>query len=83
MKRSKIFGIDADGTRSKDIARALRKLGITINIMRTTYERLSSYDDSEDFKRDVRLWFVPLKVGAQDLSCAAEKLERNGVGFPI
>ncbi|WZY87590.1 hypothetical protein YC2023_044325 [Brassica napus] len=27
--RSKIFVIDADGTRTKDIARASRKLGIT------------------------------------------------------
>ncbi|ESQ44110.1 hypothetical protein EUTSA_v10005829mg [Eutrema salsugineum] len=155
--RSKVIVMDADGTRSKGIARALRKLGIkrpyllqggyrswvkeglrvkepkpetTITILNeeaeailedinpsplqvvgvgvgvfaalyalfewektlqliaviglglTIYQRLSSYDDSEDFKQDVRLLFAPVKLGAQAFSWAAGKLETNGVGLP-
>ncbi|CAH2063499.1 unnamed protein product [Thlaspi arvense] len=150
--RSKVIVMDADGTRSKGIARALRKLGIkasgyrswvkeglrvkepkpetTLTILNedaeailedinptplqvvgvgvgffaalyalfewektlqliavlglglTVYNRLSSYDDSEDFKQDVRLLFAPVKLGAQAVSWAAGKLETNGVGLP-
>ncbi|CAH8342122.1 unnamed protein product [Eruca vesicaria subsp. sativa] len=155
--RSKVIVMDADGTRSKGIARALRKLGIkrpylmlggfrswvkeglrvkepkpetTLTILNeeaeaileeinpsplqvvgvgvgvlagsyalfewektlqliaviglglTIYQRLSSYDDSEDFKQDVRQLFVPVKLGAQAFSWAAGKLETNGVGLP-
>uniref|UniRef100_A0A1J3J4W2 Calcium sensing receptor, chloroplastic n=1 Tax=Noccaea caerulescens TaxID=107243 RepID=A0A1J3J4W2_NOCCA len=154
---SKVIVMDADGTRSKGIARALRKLGIkkpylvqggfrswvkeglrvkepkpetTLSILneeaeailedinpsplqvvgvgvgffaalyalyewektlqliavfglgQTIYQRLSSYDDSEDFKQDVRLLFAPVKLGAQAFSWAAGKLETNGVGLP-
>ncbi|XP_010469273.1 PREDICTED: uncharacterized protein LOC104749364 isoform X2 [Camelina sativa] len=155
--RSKVIVMDADGTRSKGIARALRKVGIkrpylvqggfrswvkegirvkelkpettltilneeaeailedinpsplqlvgvsvgffaglyalfewektlqliaVIGLSLTVYLRLSSYDDSEDFKEDVRLLFAPVKLGAQAFSWAAEKLETNGVGLP-
>ncbi|KAF8049156.1 hypothetical protein N665_2283s0008 [Sinapis alba] len=155
--RSKVIVMDADGTRSKGIARALRKLGIkrpylvqggfrswvkeglrvkepkpetTLTILNeeaeaileeinpsplqvvgvgvgvlagsyalfewektlqliavvglglTIYQRLSSYDDSEDFKQDVRQLFAPVKLGAQAFSWAAGKLETNGVGLP-
>ncbi|EFH52781.1 predicted protein [Arabidopsis lyrata subsp. lyrata] len=51
-------------------------LGLTI------YQRLSSYDDSEDFKQDVRLLLAPVRLGAQAFSWAAGKLETNGVGLP-
>ncbi|CAN8254188.1 unnamed protein product [Cochlearia groenlandica] len=155
--RSKVIVMDADGTRSKGIARALRKLGIkspylvqggfrswvkeglrvkepkpettltilneeaeaileainpsplqvvgvgvgffaalyalsewektlqliaVIGLGQTIYQRLSSYDNSEDFKQDVGLLFTPVKVGAQAFSWAAGKLETNGVGLP-
>ncbi|KAJ4884976.1 Rhodanese/Cell cycle control phosphatase superfamily protein [Raphanus sativus] len=155
--RSKVIVMDADGTRSKGIARALRKLGIkrpylvqggfrswvkeglrvkepkpetTLSILNeeaeaileeinpsplqvagvgvgvlagsyalfewektlqliaviglglTIYQRLASYDDSEDFKQDVRQLFAPVKLGAQAFSWAAGKLETNGVGLP-
>ncbi|KAL0724641.1 hypothetical protein Bca4012_039240 [Brassica carinata] len=155
--RSKVIVMDADGTRSKGIARALRKVGVkrpylvqggfrswvkeglrvkepkpetTLTILNeeaeaileeinpsplqvvgvgvgvlagsyalfewektlqliaviglglTIYQRLSSYDDSEDFKRDVRQLFTPVKLGAQAFSWAAGKLETNGVGLP-
>ncbi|XP_010512253.1 PREDICTED: uncharacterized protein LOC104788231 [Camelina sativa] len=155
--RSKVIVMDADGTRSKGIARALRKVGIkkpylvqggfrswvkegirvkelkpettltilneeaeailedinpsplqlvgvsvgffaglyalfewektlqliaVIGLSLTVYLRLSSYDDSEDFKEDVRLLFAPVKLGAQAFSWAAGKLETNGVGLP-
>ncbi|CAD5326290.1 unnamed protein product [Arabidopsis thaliana] len=155
--RSKVVVMDADGTRSKGIARALRKVGIkrpylmqggyrswvqeglrvkepkpettltilneeaeaifedinpsplqlfgvgvgffaalyalsewektlqliaVIGLSLTIYLRLSSYDDSEDFKQDVRLLLAPVKLGAQAFSWAAGKLETNGVGLP-
>ncbi|CAF2174329.1 unnamed protein product [Brassica napus] len=153
--RSKVIVMDADGTRSKGIARALRKLGrpylmeggfrswvkeglrvkepkpeTTLTILNeeaeaileeinpsplqvagvsvgalagsyalfewektlqliaviglglTIYQRLASYDDSEDFKQDVRQLFTPVKLGAQAFSWAAGKLETNGVGLP-
>ncbi|XP_010413644.1 PREDICTED: uncharacterized protein LOC104699942 [Camelina sativa] len=155
--RSKVIVMDADGTRSKGIARALRKVGIkrpylvqggfrswvkegirvkelkpettltilneeaeailedinpsplqlvgvsvgffaglyalfewektlqliaVIGLSLTVYLRLSSYDDSEDFKEDVRLLLAPVKLGAQAFSWAAGKLETNGVGLP-
>ncbi|KAG7561470.1 Rhodanese-like domain superfamily [Arabidopsis thaliana x Arabidopsis arenosa] len=155
--RSKVIVMDADGTRSKGIARALRKVGIkrpylvqggfrswvkeglrvkepkpetTLTILNeeaeaifedinpsplqlvgvgvgffaalyalsewektlqliavvglglTIYQRLSSYDDSEDFKEDVRLLLAPVRLGAQAFSWAAGKLETNGVGLP-
>ncbi|VVB06289.1 unnamed protein product [Arabis nemorensis] len=134
---SKVIVMDADGTRSKGIARALRKLGIkasnsgrrpylvqggfrswvkeglrvkepkpetTLSILNeeaeailedinpsplqvvgvgvTIYQRLSSYNDSEDFKQDVRLLIAPVRLGAQAFSWAAGKLETNGVGLP-
>ncbi|KAL0866199.1 hypothetical protein Bca101_045317 [Brassica carinata] len=155
--RSKVIVMDADGTRSKGIARALRKVGVkrpylvqggfrswvkeglrvkepkpetTLTILNeeaeaileeinpsplqvvgvgvgvlagsyalfewektlqliaviglglTIYQRLSSYDDSEDFRQDVRQLFAPVKLGAQAFSWAAGKLETNGVGLP-
>ncbi|KAJ0255562.1 Rhodanese/Cell cycle control phosphatase superfamily protein [Hirschfeldia incana] len=155
--RSKVIVMDADGTRSKGIARALRKLGIkrpylvqggfrswvkeglrvkepkpetTLTILNeeaeaileeinpsplqvvgvgvgvlagsyalfewektlqliaviglglTIYQRLASYEDSEDFKQDVRQLVAPVKLGAQAFSWAAGKLETNGVGLP-
>ncbi|CAN6829015.1 unnamed protein product, partial [Brassica oleracea] len=39
----------------------------------TTYKRLSSYNDLEDFKQDVRLSFAPVKHGGQAFSWTAGK----------
>ncbi|KAL1196575.1 Calcium sensing receptor [Cardamine amara subsp. amara] len=155
--RSKVIVMDADGTRSKGIARALRKVGIknpylvqggfrswvkeglrvkelkpettfsilneeaeaileelnpsplqivgvgvgffaalyalseweatlqliaVIGLGQTIYRRLSSYNDSEDFKQDASLLLAPVRLGAQAFSWAAGKLETNGIGLP-
>ncbi|KAL5574764.1 hypothetical protein UlMin_016463 [Ulmus minor] len=154
---SKVIVLDADGTRSKGIARSLRKLGIkkpylvqggfqswvkqglrikelkpetTLTVLneeaeailedinpspvqalgygvgfiaavyaliewektlqfigifglgQTIYRRVSSYEDVEDFKRDVRLLLAPVRVGTRAFSWAAEKLETNRIGLP-
>ncbi|KAG5147058.1 hypothetical protein JHK84_032601 [Glycine max] len=51
-------------------------LGLTI------YLRVSSYENSEDLKQDVRLLLSPVRLGAQAFSWAAGKLESNGLGLP-
>ncbi|KAL7596702.1 uncharacterized protein LOC111893494 isoform X1 [Lactuca sativa] len=152
---SKVIVMDADGTRSKGIARSLRKLGIkrpylvqggfrswvqeglrvkdpkpetTLTILneeaeailegitpfqvigygmgflatafallewektlqfiavagigQTIYRRIASYEDSNDFKRDVGQLVVPVKLGGQAISWAAAKLESNRNGLP-
>ncbi|KAI6699085.1 hypothetical protein NL676_019204 [Syzygium grande] len=155
--RSKVIILDADGSRSKGIARSLRKLGIkksylvqggfqswanqglrikelkpetTLTVLKeeaeaileeinpsplqllaagvglvaalyalvewekilqfvgvvglgqTIYRRIASYEDSEDFKQDLRLLLAPVKVGAEAFAWAAGKLETNGLGLP-
>lgn len=155
--RSKVIVMDADGTRSKGIARSLRKLGVkrpylvqggfrswgkqglrikelkpetaltilneeaeailedisltpaqvlvygvgfiaavyallewekalqfigVIGIGQTIYRRVSSYEDTEDFNRDVRLLLGPVKLGSRAFSWAAGKLETNRIGLP-
>lgn len=155
--RSKVIVMDADGTRSKGIARSLRNLGIkkpylvqggfqswakqglrikelklettlavlneeaeaileeispspvqvlgfgmgfivalyallewekTLQIIgivglgQTIFRRVASYEDSEDFKQDVRLLLAPVRFGAQAVSWAAGKLETNRLGLP-
>ncbi|OMO62151.1 hypothetical protein CCACVL1_22998 [Corchorus capsularis] len=155
--RSKVIILDADGSRSKGIARSLRKLGVkrpylvqggfkswvkqglrikelrpetTLTILNeeaeailedirpspaqvlsysvgcvaglyaliewektlqlvgvlglflTIYWRVSSYENSEDLKKDIRLLLIPARVGAQALSWAAGKLENNRIGLP-
>ncbi|KAH1226955.1 Calcium sensing receptor, chloroplastic [Glycine max] len=48
----------------------------------TIYLRVSSYENSEDLKQDVRLLLSPVRLGAQAFSWAAGKLESNGLGLP-
>ncbi|KAJ1406606.1 Rhodanese-like domain [Sesbania bispinosa] len=48
----------------------------------TIYLRVSSYENSEDLKQDVRLLLVPVRLGAQAFSWAAGKLESNRIGLP-
>ncbi|MCL7030836.1 hypothetical protein MKW94_015598, partial [Papaver nudicaule] len=155
--RSKVIVMDVDGTRSKSIARSLKKLGIkrpyllhggfrswvknglrikqlrpetTLSILneeaeaileeikptplktlsyavgsaaaiyallewektlqligvaaigKTIYSRVSSYENSEDFKQDLRLLLVPVTLGTDAFSWAAKKLEPSRVGLP-
>ncbi|KAF5192278.1 Rhodanese/Cell cycle control phosphatase superfamily protein [Thalictrum thalictroides] len=58
----------------------LQFIGV-IGIGQTVYRRIASYDDSEDFKQDVRLLLGPFKVGANAFSWAAGKLEPNKIGL--
>ncbi|TKY47828.1 Calcium sensing receptor [Spatholobus suberectus] len=48
----------------------------------TIYLRVSSYENSDDLKQDVRLLLAPVRLGAQAFSWAAGKLESNGIGLP-
>ncbi|GMI93025.1 hypothetical protein like AT3G59780 [Hibiscus trionum] len=155
--RSKVIIMDADGSRSKGIARSLRKLGVkrpylvqggfqswvkqgvrvkelkpetTLSILNeeaeailedispsplqvlgygvgsvaaiyallewekslqligilglalTIYRRVSSYENSEDLEKDLRLLVAPARAGAQAYSWIAGKLESNGIGLP-
>ncbi|KAL5781326.1 hypothetical protein ACOSP7_006355 [Xanthoceras sorbifolium] len=155
--RSKVIVMDADGTRSKGIARSLRKLGTkrpyvvqggfqswvkqrlqikelrpetaltilnedaeailedinpsplqvlgygvgfvatlfallewektlqligVVGLGQTIYRRVAAYEDSEDFRQDVRRLLVPVRLGAEAFSWAAGKLDTNGNGLP-
>ncbi|GLT40147.1 hypothetical protein SLA2020_143020 [Shorea laevis] len=48
----------------------------------TIYRRVASYEDSEDFKKDIRLLLTPVSVGAQAFAWATGKLETNRIGLP-
>ncbi|PPD87945.1 hypothetical protein GOBAR_DD15133 [Gossypium barbadense] len=149
--RSKVIIMDADGSRSKGIARSLRKLGVkggfqswvnqglrikelkpetaltilneeaeaileeispsrvqvlgygvglvaaiyallewekslqligVLGLVLTIYGRVSSYESSEDLKKDIRLLLAPVTFGAQAFSWVSGKLETNGIGLP-
>ncbi|CAN4117385.1 unnamed protein product [Withania somnifera] len=46
-------------------------------LCQTLYRRISSYEDSEDFKQDVRQLLAPVKLGGQAMTWAFGKLETN------
>uniref|UniRef100_A0A803M5Q3 Rhodanese domain-containing protein n=1 Tax=Chenopodium quinoa TaxID=63459 RepID=A0A803M5Q3_CHEQI len=62
--------------------KTLQLIGI-IGLGQTIYRRVTSYEDSEDFKNDVSLLLSPVKFGAQAFSRATGKLETNGNGLPV
>nr|GMD90880.1 calcium sensing receptor, chloroplastic isoform X1 [Ipomoea batatas] len=53
-----------------------------IGLFLTIYLRFASYEGSEDLKQDIRLLFVPVRLGGQAISWAVGKLEKNGNGLP-
>ncbi|KAF3785276.1 hypothetical protein EJ110_NYTH28327 [Nymphaea thermarum] len=59
----------------------LQLIGI-IGLGQALYRRVSSYEDSEDLKEDVRLLLSPVRFGAQALAWTMTKLEPNKVGLP-
>lgn len=61
--------------------KTLQLIGV-VGLGLTIYRRIASYEDSEDFKQDVSLLLVPVKMGGQAISWAAGKLEKNGNGLP-
>lgn len=61
--------------------RALQVIGI-IGLGQTLYKRFASYEDSEDFKQDIRVLLAPVRLGAVAVSWAGGKLEPNKIGLP-
>ncbi|KAK6914468.1 hypothetical protein RJ641_021789 [Dillenia turbinata] len=61
--------------------RTLQLVGV-VGLGQTVYRRIASYEDSEDFKKDVRLLLSPVRLGAQAVTWVAGKLETNGIGLP-
>lgn len=61
--------------------KTLQFIGV-IGLGQTIYRRIASYEDSEDFRQDLRLLSGPVKVGAEAFAWAAGKLETNGLGLP-
>ncbi|GLT76784.1 hypothetical protein SLA2020_484230 [Shorea laevis] len=61
--------------------KTLQLIGI-VGLGQTIYRRVASYEESEDFKQDVRLLLAPVTFGAQAFAWAAGKLETNGIGLP-
>ncbi|XP_059445546.1 calcium sensing receptor, chloroplastic isoform X2 [Corylus avellana] len=61
--------------------KTLQIIGI-VGLGQTIFRRVASYEESEDFKQDVRLLLAPVTFGAQAFAWAAGKLETNGIGLP-
>ncbi|KAG1363694.1 Calcium sensing receptor, chloroplastic [Cocos nucifera] len=61
--------------------KTLQIIGL-IGLGQSLYRRVASYEDSKDFKQDVRLLLAPVRLGAQAFSWAARKIEPNKVGLP-
>ncbi|TYJ19976.1 hypothetical protein E1A91_A09G229100v1 [Gossypium mustelinum] len=61
--------------------KSLQLIGI-LGLVLTIYGRVSSYESSEDLKKDIRLLLAPVTFGAQAFSWVSGKLETNGIGLP-
>ncbi|XVF29591.1 hypothetical protein REPUB_Repub15cG0135200 [Reevesia pubescens] len=61
--------------------KSLQLIGI-LGLVQTIYQRVSSYENSEDLKKDIRLLLAPVRLGSQAFSWVAGKLETNGIGLP-
>ncbi|XP_055800852.1 uncharacterized protein LOC129870210 isoform X1 [Solanum dulcamara] len=61
--------------------KTLQYVGV-FGLCQTLYRRISSYEDSEDFKQDVRQLLAPVKLGGQAMTWAVGKLGTNGNGLP-
>ncbi|KAK8637056.1 hypothetical protein V6N13_064486 [Hibiscus sabdariffa] len=65
----------------KQWEKSLQLIGI-LGLVLTIYRQVSSYENSEDLEKDLRLLLVPVRVGAQAYSWIAGKLGSNGIGLP-
>ncbi|KAG8484442.1 hypothetical protein CXB51_023785 [Gossypium anomalum] len=61
--------------------KSLQLIGV-LGLVLTIYGRVSSYESSEDLKKDIRLLLAPVTFGAQAFSWVSGKLETNGIGLP-
>lgn len=75
-----IVGFIAAAYALSDWEKTLQFIGV-VGLAQTIYRRLASYEDSEDFNKDLRQLLVPVKLGGQAISWAAGKLETNGIGL--
>ncbi|ONK72392.1 uncharacterized protein A4U43_C04F18950 [Asparagus officinalis] len=75
------LGIVIAGFAVLEWEKTLQVIGL-IGLAQTLYRRFASYEDSEEFKHDVRLLLTPVTVGVQAVSWAAGKLEPNKIGLP-
>lgn len=62
--------------------KTLQLIGV-FSLCQIIYSRLASYEDSEDFRKDVRLLLSPVTLGAQAVSRVVRKVEANGNGLPL
>ncbi|XP_075097684.1 uncharacterized protein LOC107803555 isoform X2 [Nicotiana tabacum] len=56
--------------------KTLQYIGV-FGLCQTLYCRVSSYEDSEDFKQDMRQLLAPVRLGGQAMTWAVGKLETN------
>ncbi|KAK6793941.1 hypothetical protein RDI58_007394 [Solanum bulbocastanum] len=61
--------------------KTLQYIGV-FGLCQTLYRRISSYEDSEDLKQDVRQLLAPVILGGQAMTWAVGKLETNRNGLP-
>lgn len=61
--------------------KTLQYVGV-FGLCQTLYRRISSYEDSEDFKQDVRQLLAPVILGGQAMTWAVGKLETSRNGLP-
>ncbi|XP_039062291.1 uncharacterized protein LOC120206765 isoform X1 [Hibiscus syriacus] len=61
--------------------KSLQLIGI-LGLVVTIYRRVSSYESSEDLKKDIRFLLAPVRFGTQALSWVSGNLETNGIGLP-
>ncbi|KAL2920813.1 Calcium sensing receptor chloroplastic [Bienertia sinuspersici] len=64
-----------------DWENTLRFIGV-VGLGQTIIRRVASYEDTEDFRKDVSLLLSPVKLGARAVSRASRK-KSNGNGLPI
>lgn len=61
--------------------KTLQYVGV-FGLCQTLYRQISSYEDSEDFKQDVRQLLAPVILGGQAMTWAVGKLETSRNGLP-
>ncbi|KAI9114847.1 hypothetical protein K1719_013860 [Acacia pycnantha] len=61
--------------------KTLQLIGV-FGLSLTIYQRVTSYENSEDLKQDVRLLLTPVRLGAQAVSWISGKVETNRIGLP-
>ncbi|CAI9757637.1 unnamed protein product [Fraxinus pennsylvanica] len=61
--------------------KSLQFIGV-VGLGQTVYRRVASYENAEDFRRDMSLVLAPVQQGVEAILWAAGKLETNRNGLP-